>query len=323
MASETVEDVFYDYWNALLDGEKPPFYDGGWAERGGGTYWMKGQRGQKLPVRIERIEPDVIGSPVKVWVNGEVSATPNEVWIACGRNAVTYDAYMLRMARGAWPDEAITGLTTITGLAGMGDNAPPPTAVHELLPYMVERIRSWFVGRLGQKIETAADIQAASDHAHTLRTLMGKAKKLHKQEKGPSLEAGKAVDEKYNPNIKEADALIDEIGKAVAAARGAEHQARAQTIAKATEGLKDLGLKDPSTLLPPIGEPEKIRSSTGKRGFTIVTVETAEVIDQDALYCATKHRPEVVAFFAKLAQTSLDSGTLLPGVFKKEGLEAK
>lgn len=312
MASETVEDdPFYNYWNALLDGEQPPFHDGC---PEGGSYWMKGKNGSKTPVLIDYIDKKAPERGIGVWVDGTLTEAPGQTWLNCGRNAVAPEAYVHRMTHGRWPDEG--------GPILVGDNNPPPEAVHELLPYMVERIRAWFVTRLQQKLETPADIQAAADHAKTLRDLKGKAKKLHDIEVRPLLDAENAVHAKYNPHIKEADALLAEMGKAVAAYETIQREQTDIKVAEAREALVKAGITDPAAFLPASG-PTKIKSSTGKRGFTVKPVETAKVVDQDALYCATKHKPEVMAFFAKLAQTSLDSGTLLPGVFKKEGLEAK
>lgn len=341
-------DIFYSYWNDLLDGKKPPFYDG---QPQGGTFSLK-RGGAKLPVRIDRDQD----GKVCAWINGELADNVNKVWLACGRNAVSWDAYCSRLESGRWPDEAPgthTGPLTMDYARAwankdgelssvIGDNEPPPDVVHELLPYTIERVRAWF-SKL-RTFSTAEEVQAAADHANALRSLIGKARKLHKEEKEPFLEGGQAVDRKYLDGVKRGDELVREIGRAVAYYEEGQRIARAQeeaelrtaAEAKAQEALKAAAAAPPerqidlmkaaaASLAIPTSPPAETRfkSSTGKKGFTVKPKIFAEVADQDALYNAVKERPEVVALLAKIAQAELDSGYLLPGVSKVEGVVAK
>ena len=345
-------DQFYSYWNDLLDGKKPPFYDG---KPQGGVYAMK--RGEaRVPVRIDKIDPatgevDLVNGRLYLWLNGEAvsDGEVNKLWIACGRNAVSDEAYAFRMKTGRWPDEAprITAPPgAVPGDVELGiytDNQPPPEEVHELLPYTIARVRDWFK-KLG-KFSTPEEIQTAADHANALRTLKGKAEKQHKEEKAPHLTAGKAVDDKFLPSVKDADGLLKEIGRAVALfeegerkqREAAEAKARQEAEAKAQEALRALASAPPEKQIEAIKEaaalmvptpptsPSTTRytSSTGKKGFTVKAKAFAEVIDQDALYMDVKNRPEVVALLAKIAQAELDSGVVLAGVLKREGVVAK
>ncbi len=334
-------DTFYDYWNDLLDGKKPPFYDG---KPQGGVYAMGKS---KVPVRIEKIDPatgevDLVNGKLCMWVNGEAVSDGeiNKLWIACGRNAVSADAYDVRMKTGHWPDEA--GSQLYDEIGKFTDNQPPPEEVHELLPYTIARIRDWFK-KLG-KFSTPEEIQAAADHANALRTLKGKAEKLHKEEKAPHLAICKAVDDKFLPWVKEADGLLKEIGRAVAIFEDGERRkreavetkARAEAEAKAEEALKAVAAAPPERQLeaikeaaalmvpaPPPASTTKYTSSTGKKGFTVKAKAFAEIMDQDALYMDVRNRPEVVALLLKIAQSELDSGIVLAGVVTREGVVAK
>lgn len=335
MAEESV-DTFYDYWNDLLDGKKPPFYDG---KPRGGTYWMKGRAGAKVPVRIDYLDKEMPELGIGVWVENVLQQpqAANQTWLNCGRNAVDGDAYAKRMETGRWADEA--------GAVELGGNNPPPDEVHELLPWTIDQVGAWFV-KMGSKFTTAEDLQAAADHANNLRTLKGKATKLHKTEKAPHLEAGRVVDTKYNPSIAAAELLVGRLEKAAAVFEQAARDAREAedtklraeqeatlraAIAGATAAPPERRAEAvqaaiaagalPSTP-PPAPVTTKIKSSTGKAGFTIKPKATAEITNRLTLFQAVCDRPEVIGLLQKIAQQELDSGNLLPGVKSVEGLEA-
>lgn len=350
MQTAATADEFFAYWNDLLDGKKPRFYDG---KPQGGVYAMRrGTRNaQRIPVRIDKIDPetgelDYVNGKVTIWVNNEPAfeSEYNNLWMSCGRNAVAWDAYEHRIAHGHWPDEAPPiAAPAADGVVTSTNNAPPPEEVHELLPYEIARATEWLKTFA---VKTDADVLDATNRAAVLKALIGKAKKLHKAEKDEFLKAGQVIDRKYLDPMKEAEKVLIEIGKPVgayhdkinaarreeeakaAAARDAEMRAKLAAVAKEApekqlEAIKQVAQEIAAAPVTVEKAVTNLKSATGARGLTVRTKVIAHVVDQDALYAAVRARPEIVAALARIAQSDLDSGTLLPGVEKTETTVAK
>lgn len=121
-----------------------------------------------------------------------------ELFLWCCRNPITFEAYEKAMAGGGFDDEPEA--------AKIGDNSG------DLDPF--EALRIEYLGEkelaeefMKQKVTTQAQADKVAIWAKRLTSIKTKAEGLHKIDKQPHLDAGRAVDEKWRDLKNEPDEL--------------------------------------------------------------------------------------------------------------------
>jgi hypothetical protein len=145
--------------------------------------------------------------PVAIWFSNEgwlalrsdrqVSA--EDIWTFCCRNPITFEAYEKASMTGEWDDEPEAKPR------GIGDNLPSDPFEALTLEFDGEKELA------GEFLKTPITEQSQADRAAVLSkriaAIAKKATDLHKVEKQPHLDAGRAVDDKWRPLKEEPDAL--------------------------------------------------------------------------------------------------------------------
>ena len=172
--------------------------------------------------------------------------------------------------------------------------------------------------------ETAARAQSLRAR---LNELSRAADKRRKDLKEPHLRAGKAVDEAWNPLVKDAKSAADAIARSLSAhetrkaraADAARRKAEEERRRQEEEAQKAVEAGKPSPKLATIHDPDPVQEVTVIKGgygraATVKVVKITRVVDQDAAYGYLKTHPELVDLIAKLAQRAVDAGHIVPGV---------
>jgi hypothetical protein len=323
---------FYAYWAAAREAVKnstplPPMQDG---KPQGGYYKMRFVKdGPWAPVAIFKDAGDII-----VLVGEDESKNPNKTWLSCARHPVDYDVYQTRMETGVWPGERIEPAAKV---AGIGDNAPPEETVETILPRELDDIKQWLEQNAIISDEVA-DI--AGNKVGELRKLKSRAEEAHKTEKEPHLKAGKAVDDRYLPNVKRADAaikyLLDKINvyfdakrakekaaqeaeaNRLAAIKAAEEKAVAAARAAAGRPIEGVASPTPTAPPPPSAPPRMAVGGAVGSKISQRTVDVAVITDIDLCFQHFKTNPMVIEVLQNLAQKMIAAKMEVPGVSKEE-----
>lgn len=299
----------YFYWREALDGRFGPVHDGE-AQCG---FWRT-KRGE--PVAIWR---DNLGL---LWAR-EAARTvdPGDIWSWCCTGPVTYEAYKSKIDGQPWPD---VDENIVTAPPAMGHNAPVDD-----FEVLSDQIASALAG-VGKyaKIEDDETSAKAQSLRARLNELSGQADKKRAAEKKPHLEAGNAVDAKWQPKVKEAKAGADKIADAMSAWETAkareEDRRRAETLAadrkaeREAQAAIEAGKPAPPPLAPaePIAAPAPVSTIKGGygRAATVKAVKTVTAItDWPALYAFLKDHAELKDLMTKLAQRAVNAGLEPPG----------
>lgn len=329
------------YWMEALDasmkGRKlPPIIDGQPQE---GCYRIREIKdGPWLPVYIYRDEDD--GALVCL-VNGEIATHRiNRVFNSCAKHPISGLTYQDRIDTGAWPGEAVpTARGSIEG-----DNAATVAddPIDVLLTKRLDDAREWIAKTEINSDETAEE---AANRVGELRALRAKTIAVHRAEKAPHLEAGRIVDERYQPLIKDGgrvdQAIKYVLGKlavweskkkaaAVAAQKAEQERLAAQQAAidKATAAARNAVAEHGADLresapvppvVPPPPQPAKASYGgiTGRKISSQVKV-VAVIEDQDKCYAHFRDNPSVKECLQKLAQKMVDIEQPVPGVTTRE-----
>ena len=288
------------YWLKRRDGIKPPFHDG-FPQPGLYSIFGGGD-----PVRIIEVEGNVL-----VLVSESVSDEPNQVWLKCGRNDVSFEAYNCRIETGRWPGAAVQPT------AGIGDNQAPDYPPEDLLPMEVEKAKEW----LATTGELKSDIDAhnAANRAATIAELRLKVEKIHKAEKEPFLRGGAEVDGRFLPKTKGATAAERTLKDAIARYDFKKREELAK-LKKVVELCADPGSASVVTPPPPAAP---ISYGNVGRKVSVKAKPLAKIVDHYAVYRAFQDEPEVIQLLQKLAQRDVDNGMLVPGVEKVDGSVAR
>lgn len=321
------------------------------------TYWMNALAGKFGPVHDGDPQPGFYRKrtskaagyvPVAIWEqDGKVLALVDgkqadaaEIWSHVCQYPILEEWYRARMIGQPWPDED-AAVTASLAPPPAGHNNPP-TDEAEILQGQIEAASAG-AGEYAQitSDETASKAQSLRSR---LLELSGQADKIREAQKKPHLEAGKAIDAKFQPLVKSAKAAADLIRDALGAhetrkAREAERirreaeesrikaereaaRLRAEAEIAAREAEK-AGQPAPA----PIPEPEPpapapapvpeasvaIRGAYG-RAAAVKVVKVARVVDQDKAYMAMRTHKELVELIAKLAQRAAVAGVSVDGV---------
>lgn len=190
-AAATVVNRWTWYFDALK-GKFGPIHDGDPQQ---GYYRVRRKDGPWEPVAIWQDEDSAAWLAYR---NGkEVRA--EDIWTWCCRNPITHDAYEKAMAGGGFDDEPATA-------PGIGDNSGEADPFDALrIEYLGEKeLAEEF---MKQKVTTQAQADKVAIWAKRLTAIKTKAEGLHKVEKQPHLDAGRAVDDKWRDLKTEPDEL--------------------------------------------------------------------------------------------------------------------
>jgi hypothetical protein len=190
------------WWRSALAnpaevGKSLPVHDG---EPHIGYYRVRRKGAPWEPVAI--FIPDDSEQMVAYRNNREVQDI-NALWIWCCRNPIEYEAYQKAVDTGVWDDEPVAA-------PGIGDNsgeADPFDALN--IEYLGEKELAEEFMR--SKVTTQAQADKVAIWAKRLTAIKSKAEGLHKVEKQPHLDAGRAVDDKWRDLKSEPDELAKKL----------------------------------------------------------------------------------------------------------------
>lgn len=260
----------------------------------------------------------------------------DKVWPYAARNPVTYAAYQARMETGKWPDidDAVHDQQQEAVARGRGDNNAPSDPA-EILK---EQIESASAGAEAYKTITDDETLAK---AQTLRSrlleLSGQADKHRDALKRPHLEAGTAIDAKWQPLVKGAKAVADTIRAAMAAwetvklkeqrekeakdaeARRVHQEAADKAAAEAAATGKPAPAPPPPQAQTIQPMPAPIKGAAGRAASVRTKVFVKSISDLDKLFQYMRLRPELSDLLLALAQKAVDAGrTDVPGIITEE-----
>lgn len=257
---------------------------------------------------------------------------PDEIWSWCCRYPVTFEAYTAAVDGKGWPDEdKVVAAQVKPPEPTVGDNSGDVDEAETLK----DQISAALAGmKAYEKVEDDATAAKALSLRNRLNELSGQADKIRVKQKEPFLEAGKAVDAKFQPLVKSAKAGADKVRDAIGAwetvklqaerkrQRDAE-QARIAAEQAAREQQGETAVVDAPTAAAPVAAaPAAIKPSYGKAASVQAKIVLDEVTDWTALYTYMSNREEVQALLRQLAQKAIDAGrTNIPGITVRE--EAK
>lgn len=251
------------------------------------------------------------------------------IWTSCCRNPVTHAAYLAAVDGKGWPDDdKVVALQVVPAEPSIGDNSGEVDQSETLKDQIDAALAGMTAYAKVSDDETAAK---ALSLRNRLNELSGQAEKIRVKQKEPHLEAGKAVDAKWQPLVKSAKAGADKVRDAIGsweteklrrqreADRKAEDARRAAEEA-AREHQGDTAVIDaPATVAPAETAPAPIKASYGKAASVSVKNVVKDVTDWKALAIYMCEHPVMQDTLRTLAQRALDAGrTNIPGITTEE-----
>jgi hypothetical protein len=248
----------------------------------------------------------------------------NTLWTWCCRNPVSEEAYEKALAGGGWDDDE----PTITAARGVGDNS----AGLDEADVLRDQIDSAIAGiKAYEKITTPEQEAKAQSLRARLLELSGQADKVREKLVRPHLDAQKAVNNKWQPLVKDSKAAADKVRAAIAAfddeqrrlrriaeaeleekRRAAEKEAREKAEAA---GRPDLVETFVEAAVPPLPAPEtKVKGSYGRAASKRVEIYVKEITDIDAVFAYMKEHKDVYEFLLGMANRAHKAGHTVPGV---------
>lgn len=255
-------------------------------------------------------------------------------WLYLAKFPVTEAAYRSWEVNGLWPDDPQDLLACETEVdPAIAASLMAPTVGHNNPPQDEAEILK---GQIDAASAGAADYAEIKDDetaakAQSLRSrlneLSGTADKKREALKRPHLEAGRAVDERWNPMVKAAKAAADMIAKAL----GAHETRKAREAERVRQEQEDIRIKAERAAAraaaagkpapappPPAPEPAPAPTATIRgaygRAATVKAIKIARVTDQAALYPFLATHKELIDLMAALAQRAVTAGLAPPGV---------
>lgn len=301
-------------------GRSIPVHDGDAQQ---GYYRTRFKKGPWEPVAI--FYPEDSDTLVAYRSGREVR--PDEVWNFCCRNPVSYGAYQDAMDGKGWPDDDKVVAAQVAPPAP-GDNSGEVDEAETIK----DQIEAALAGLSAYaKVQDDATAAKALSLRNRLNELSREADKIRTKEKEPHLEAGKAVDAKWQPLVKKAKAGADQVRDAIGAweteklRRQREEERKAEEARRAAEetARQQQGeaavLEAPKVETAPAEAPAPIKATYGKAASVQVKTVVKDVTDWQALAVYMSSHPEVQDLLRKLAQRALDAGrTNIPGITTEE-----
>lgn len=312
----------WTYWQNALQGKFGPVHDG--HPQTGFYRKRKFKDGPWQAVAIFEHGGEMIAL-----VDGQ-QANADDLWTFVCRNPVSREQYDAVMAGEPWSDAPAFEPPATDDRR----NADPENEL-EALKDQIESAKD----RKGEFAKIESDEQR--DKAQALRArfneLSREADKKREAEKKPHLEAGKAVDAKWQPLVKDAKAEADALAKAMSAyeteklRKQREEQARIdkerREAEEAARRAEEMGrpqaapAPQPEPEPAPATAPTPIKGNYGRAATVKVEKVVTGITDQAALYAFLKGHPELINKMLELAQRATKAGHEVPGVEIQE--EAK
>lgn len=331
----------FAYWRAAVAGDKPPMHVD---DPQCGRYWMRKVRnGPRLPVAIWRDVEGNYGEPTKIVAlvgfppAAKLELAPDTIWNWCAEHAVSEQAYAAALKAGKWPDdlpaEALppkpipnAPVVTVTLPAGgntlvtevreapaAATNAPVEDAEFASLRDQLASVKT-----LAANIKTVGsddDAKMAQGYRARLLELGRQLDERRKVLKEPFLAGGKAVDNKWNPLVHDAEGSAADLRKLMAAWETKKDREYQEALSAAN--LQVLSIDDGAPPLPleptPVtSAPTKITGGYGKAA-SVRTVRVITAIDYAEVFTVFAANTDVQALLRKLAQKVIDAGGEVDG----------
>lgn len=254
----------------------------------------------------------------------------DEIWTFCCRQPVTFEAYTAATEGKGWPDDdKVVAAQVAPKDPEIGDNSgnervDEAEALKDQIDAALARMKAY------EKIADDTTATKALSLRNRLNELSGQAEKIRVKQKEPHLEAGKAVDAKWQPLVKSAKAGADKVRDAIGswetvklqeqrkrelaaneARLAAERAAREQSAETAV-------LEAPAPVHAPEVAPAPIKPTYGKSASVSIKKVVTEVTDWTALSAFMIGHPDLQACLRDLAQRAVDKGHTVPGVTVEE-----
>lgn len=328
----------WSWWRAALKdpaavGKSLPVHDGDAQQ---GYYRAKNRDKVFEPVAIFYPE----GSDQLVAYRAGREVRPDDIWTWCCRHPVSFEAYNAAMDGKGWPDDdkVVAAQISAPAPAPVADQTVGANSENELVKdteTIADQIEAALAGM--KAYETIADDKTAGKALslrNRLNELSRDADKIRTREKEPHLEAGKAVDAKWQPLVKKAKAGADKVRDAIGewetkklqAERKrqqdalAAEQARIASERSASEQQGDAAIIDPPAPVAAVEvAPAPIKASYGKAASVQVKTVLQDVTDWKALAIYMCEHPVMQDTLRSLAQRAIDAGrTNIPGITTEE-----
>jgi hypothetical protein len=309
----------WQHWQDNLAGNKPPIHDG---DPQPGFYKRRvAKKGPWIPVAIWRKEDGEMLCRV-----GDKPSDPVDEWTWVAKHPVTKDAAKFAFENdNKWPEDVEV---TDDASADIYDSNDPAEALQMAISVSLEWVSE-------NKITTEKLAEKAANLKSKVAEKRLAADKARKAEKQPHLDAGRAVDEKYNPLIKDAKDAEKQIGEASrgyllekkrkadaiaakAAKAAREEQERLEKEQRAAQhNLPPEERTEPIPVTPPPA-PTKVSvgGASGRKMTIKEDVEYVVVDHKKALEYFAAHE-DVVDLIAKLATRFGKNGVIADGVERK------
>jgi hypothetical protein len=314
----------YATWRALLAGERAPLHE---SEPACGFYRLSRSKDDKTMVGVaiwakdaEATEPPGHDGVYAMRDNRLVDV--ERVWPFCARYPVTEEAFRAWETAGVWPDDH-----PVTAPA-IGHNSGDDIEV------LRDQIESASAGASDYAAIDSDEKQAKAQSLRARLLELGReADKQREAEKRPHLEAGKAVDAKFQPLVKAAKTAADQIAKAMSAWETLKARRAAETQRKADEARRvaeekarkaaEAGKPVPAPVLVPDPEPVpqpamQVKGAYGRAASVRIVHVVTAITDAPALFAFLKDHPELKALMLTLAQRAVDKNFSVPGVTVEE-----
>jgi hypothetical protein len=261
---------------------------------------------------------------------------PDTIWTFACRHPVTYQAYLDALEGKGWPDDDKVVAAQIASPAPeptVGDNSGEVSETETI----ADQIEAALAGM--KAYETITDDKTAGKALslrNRLNELSRDADKIRTREKEPHLEAGKAVDAKWQPLVKKAKAGADTVRDAIGAwetvklqqrraeekrvedeRRAEEARLAALRPADAPDGETAV-MEAPKVEVQPDVAPSTVRASYGKAASVSAKTVVDEVKDWTELAVYMSSHKEAQDLLLNLAQRAIDAGRTVPGITTKE-----
>ncbi|MEQ1407735.1 hypothetical protein ABK249_22705 [Neorhizobium sp. Rsf11] len=278
--------------------------------------------------------------PVAIWfedgewhaLRGERKVDASDIWTWCCRNPITYEAYNKAIEGAGWDDEPEA--------PAIGHNLPDDPFDALQVEFAAEKEQA--EAFLKQPIKTQADADRAAIWSKRLSTIAKKATDLHKVEKQPHLDAGRAVDNKWRELKEEPDALSKRLKRhmddylreqqrieaerqrkaqeeADRKRREAEEAARLAAVAN-DDAAADEAKRKQEEAAQAERDAQMRNATAGRTGARVAlrTFVSARIVDYDRALRALSDHPEMKALVETLANRAVRAGVEVEGVERFE-----
>ena len=226
-----------------------------------------------------------------------------EVWNYCCRHPVTAEAYEQALMGEGWQDDDPTVASMMGHNVGDSDD----------LAALADQIENAKVGAEAYRdIESEEQAAKAQSLRSRMNELAGKADKICEAFKKPHLEAGKAIDQKWMPLVKEAKGVADQLRKYIEVFKTAQLLQRRLEERQREEAARKAGEDAAPPPLPPVDT--TIKGNYGRAASVGTELVVTKVTDDLALFHFLRGNPDLTQFMQTMAQKALRAGMTVPGI---------